>query len=322
MSMNIFGSSGVSIASSSLNNKYVDQKFNTLSTNLATKVDKTGDSISGNLDILMNDERLRTFGVSDIDTGKSVSLLLGNIDNQIRHNFDHAIKIAATHGTKFTCEAGDICRLGTQTNSRAQFFNDINMNGHSITKLCDPDSAEDAATKNYVDTRYVKNSVGFVPDLVSNVSNKSGFKVSESHDPDNVACHVFNSWRTDEWIAGTKSNFWIQMQCPEWIRIHKFALRGKSNNTDRIHNWKLQASNGGINWSDLYQSRNEYIGNTTSFFSVDNSNLYDYFRIFVVEAENKLAGLTYWQLYTLDDVRIDPVFKNLIHLIFVGIQHS
>ena len=136
MSVNIFGSSAASSAgnvSSGSNNRYVDQKFKTLSANLATKVNKTGDTISGNLDILLNDEGLRTFGVSDIDTGKSVSLLLGNINNQIRHNFDHAIKIAATHGTKFTCEAGEICRLGTQTNSGAQFFNDINMNSHCIT---------------------------------------------------------------------------------------------------------------------------------------------------------------------------------------------
>ena len=265
MSVNIFGSSGENVSSGS-NNKYVDQKFKTLSANLATKVNKTGDTISGNLNILLNDEGLRTFGVSDIDTGKSVSLLLGNINNQIRHNFDHAIKIAATHGTKFTCEAGVICRLGTQTSCRAQFYNDINMNGHSITKLCDPDSAEDAATKNYVDTRYIKNRVGFVPDLCSKVSNKSGFKVSASHDPNNVAFHVFNSWQTDEWIPGIKTNFWIQIQCPEQIRIHKFALRGKSNNTDRIYNWKLQASNDGTNWSDLYHSRNEYIGSTTSFF--------------------------------------------------------
>jgi len=305
MSVNIFGSSGASNASSGLKDKYVDQKFKTLSTNLATKVNKTGDIISGDFNIILNDAELRTFGVSDISTGKSVSWLLGNIDNQIRHNFDHAIKIAATHGTKFTCEAGDICRLGTQTSSRAQFYNDINMNGHFITKLCDPDSAEDAATKNYVDKRYIKNSVGFVPDLVSNISNKSGFKVLASHDPDNVACYVFNSWRPDEWIAGTKINFWIQIQCPEWTRIHKFALRGKSNNTDRIFNWKLQASSDGINWSDLYHSRHEYIGNTTSFFSVNNSNLYEYFRIFVLEAENVRAGLTHWQLYTLDDVHID-----------------
>jgi len=310
MSVNIFGSNGSASGASGTNNKYVDEKFKTLSTNLATKVNKTGGIISGNLNIRLDDAEVRTFGFSDISTGKSVSLLLGNIDNQIRHNCDHAIKIAATHGTKFTCEAGDICRLGTQTSSRAQFYNDINMNGHSITKLCDPDSAEDAATKNHVDTRYIKNSVGFVPDLVSNVSNKSGFKVSASHDPDNVACHVFNSWRTDEWIAGTKSNFWIQIQCPEWIRLHKFSLRGKSNNTDRIFNWKLQASNGGINWSDLYHSCNKYIGNNTSFFNIDNSNLYDYFRIFVLEAESKLAGLTYWQLYTLDDVQVDSAIKN------------
>ena len=307
MSVNIFGSTGASSAgnaSSGSNNRYVDQKFKTLSANLATKVNKTGDTISGNLKILLNDEVLRTFGVSDIDTGKSVSLLLGNINNQIRHNFDHAIKIAATHGTKFTCEAGEICRLGTQTNSSAQFFNDINMNSHCITRLCDPSSEKDAATKHYVDTRQVKNSVGFVPDLCSNVYNKSGFKVSASHDPNNVAFHVFNSWKTDEWIPGIKTNFWIQIRCPEQIRIHKFALRGKSNNIDRIYNWKLQASNDGVNWSDLFHCTDKYIGNATSFFYNHYSNLYEYFRIFVLEAENVVAGLTYWQLYTLDTLAV------------------
>ena len=40
MSVNIFGSSGASNASSGLNNKYVDQKCKTLSANLATKVNK------------------------------------------------------------------------------------------------------------------------------------------------------------------------------------------------------------------------------------------------------------------------------------------
>ena len=44
MSVNIFGSSGASSVSSGSNNKYVDQKFKTLSANLATKVNKTGDS--------------------------------------------------------------------------------------------------------------------------------------------------------------------------------------------------------------------------------------------------------------------------------------
>ena len=51
MSLNIFGSSGASIVSSGTNNKNIDKKFKTLSANLATKVDKTGDTISGSLNI-------------------------------------------------------------------------------------------------------------------------------------------------------------------------------------------------------------------------------------------------------------------------------
>jgi uncharacterized protein YegP (UPF0339 family) len=305
MSVNIFGSCGANVSSGS-NNKYVDQTFKTLSANLATKVNKTGDTTSGNFNILLAGDNLRTFGVPDINTGKSVSLILGNFENQIRHNFGHPIKIAATHGIKFTSPAGDVCKFGSQTDSKSQFLNDINMNGHYIGKLSDPSTGKDAATKNYVDTRYIKNSVGFIPDLVSNVYNKSGFKVSASHDPDNVAFHVFNSWESDEWMAGIKSNFWIQIQCPERIKIHKFALRGKKNNMDKIYNWKLQASNDDIIWDSLYHSHDTYIDNSVSFVNSISSNAYVYFRLFVIEAENEQAGLNYWQLYTLDQLYLEP----------------
>ena len=55
MSVNIFGSSGSGDRSSgacdAVDKKYVDQKFATLSTNLATKVNKSGDAMSGNLNM-------------------------------------------------------------------------------------------------------------------------------------------------------------------------------------------------------------------------------------------------------------------------------
>ena len=51
MSVNIFGSSGGGRLSSNVDKKYVDQKFATLSTNLATKVNKSGDAMSGNLEM-------------------------------------------------------------------------------------------------------------------------------------------------------------------------------------------------------------------------------------------------------------------------------
>ena len=120
MSVNIFGSSGTSFNGGS--NTYVDQKFTTLSTNLASKVDKSGDIISGDLKLLANDDPLRTFGVSDLSSGKSMSLLRGNQDNRIRHNHGHPLKIAALRGTKFTCPLGDICKIGSENYARIQCY--------------------------------------------------------------------------------------------------------------------------------------------------------------------------------------------------------
>src|SRR5271165_1465885 len=302
MSVSRFGSSGKNQSFDNVDKKYVDQIFMTLSTNLAVKVDKSGDTLTGDLYLSCENDDERYLGIKDIAEGQSVSYLLGDWANQILYNYGHPITFAAIHGYKFTSSCGDVCKLGGSDSTNSHFYNDVIMNDKCISDLHNPKLPQDAATKNYVDTRYVKNNVGYVPDLVSNINNKSGFKVSASHDPENVAYHVFNSWQTDEWVAGTKSNFWIQIQCPESIRIHKFALRGKSNNTDRINNWKFQASNDGINWNDLYHSHSEYISNITSFFDVKNSKLYDYFRILVLEAENNMAGLNYWQLYTLDPI--------------------
>ena len=51
MSVNIFGSSGFDNRSSGVNKKYVNQKFATLSSNLATKVNKNGDLMIGDLNM-------------------------------------------------------------------------------------------------------------------------------------------------------------------------------------------------------------------------------------------------------------------------------
>jgi len=90
------------------------------------KVLINGDTITGDLNIILNNDDLRTFGVRGVDSaGKAMALLLGNIDNQIRHNFGHPVKVAALHGTMFSCSLGDICRMGAINDSRAHFFKDI-----------------------------------------------------------------------------------------------------------------------------------------------------------------------------------------------------
>jgi len=83
--------------------------------------------MAGDLTLLVNDDQQRTFGVSDLSSGKGVSLLLGDLINQIRHNYGHPLKIAAAYGTKFTCPVGDICRMGAE--------NDVRSSEHIFIKM-------------------------------------------------------------------------------------------------------------------------------------------------------------------------------------------
>jgi len=104
------------------NNRIINLPAPVDSTDCATKaysdlkVLKTG----GDLNIILNNDEQRTFGVRGVDsTGKAMALLLGNVDNQIRHNFGHPIKLAALHGTMFSCSLGDLCRMGALNDTRA-----------------------------------------------------------------------------------------------------------------------------------------------------------------------------------------------------------
>jgi len=301
MSVNIFGSSGK--FSHNINKRYVDQKFTTLSTNLASKVNRSGDSLTGDLNILLNEDTLRTFGVGDIASGKSVSLLLGDVDNQLRHNFGYAWKLIAAYGIKFFCAAGEVCWLGTQHDPRAKFFQGIIMNNNSITGLRDPADSQDATTKRYVDTRCVKNSAGYIPSLISNEGN--GFIVSASIEITEftVACNVFNSTR-GEWLSGDLENFWIQIRCPERVRVHKFAIKGVQSGT--IRSWKLQASNNDNEWIDLYDNladaHGRYIDHNFYIYEKDSIIKYSTYRIWISHADGELPGLSYWQLYTVDEL--------------------
>ena len=62
------------------------------------------------------------------------------------------MKIAALHGTKFTCPVGDICRMGAENEARTHFYQSIVLNNRFIAGLRDPCSAQDAPTKKYTDT--------------------------------------------------------------------------------------------------------------------------------------------------------------------------
>jgi hypothetical protein len=228
MPINVFGSSGLKHSTND-----ADQMFKTLSANLATKVSKSGDILTGKL----------------------------------------------------------------------------NMNGNAINSLGQPTSMQDAVTKNYVDQRFIKNNVGYIPDLISNTRNKSGFVVSTLSEsgPEYAGYLVFNSWELNVWYPGGNSvvPVWIKIRCPEPIRIYKIALRGKVDvNNARIYDWKLQGSTDDTIWSDLYIARSGYVGSSVRFFNIDTAISYSYYRIFIERAEPNMC-ISYFQLYTLDPILIE-----------------
>jgi len=176
------------------------------------------------------------------------------------------------------------------------------------TKL---DKSESISFKSYIDNLIykitVKNKVGYIPILNSNADSKYGFKVNTSSENSNIHKNAFNvfSYENTEWITyGINKDFWIQIYCPESVKIYRFALRGKNSGTDLIYKWKLQGSNNvyANRWDTLYNAENDPVNKVMRYYYIQPNEGYTTYRIFVHEAEGETPGLSYWQLYTLDNI--------------------
>ena len=289
MSVNKFGA-GLKSVSGTIDTSYVDKKLKAL---LHSKVDKAGD-----LKILLDEDALRSFGVSDIKAGKSFSLLLGNVDNQIRHNFGHAIKVHAVHGVNVICSAGKTCQLGTETDSN------IHMHRNFIKGMRDPEEPQDAATKYYVDNK--QNFSGYIPILEANNSSL-GFKassrgnISTKHQPFGAFNNLNADGNNGSW-ATTSPTGWLQIQCPEPIKIWRVGLKARKADGRDITSWNLVAKNEGSAFITLLTSTTPLLGSATAptFFEVTANNAYQYYRfnIFASTGSNDV-GVQVFQLFSV-----------------------
>jgi hypothetical protein len=135
--------------------------------------------------------------------------------------------------------------------------------------------------------------------LNSNNENKNGFIISAS----NEFTKAFNAFNHDNaWSVHGATNFWIKIECPEAVRIHKFAVNGASSGT--ITNWKLQATNDGAEWKDIFENiadaNGRYIDQTHIYYESDSLNKYSTYRILVSNSLGDNPGLSHWQLFTVD----------------------
>ena len=226
------------------NKKYVDEQD-------ATKVSKTGDTMTGNLLLNVGADRLRTMGCKDLRGNKQFQLLLGSTTNKIQCQSNSPITLQTTDG--FLCKHGenDIIRFGkSSTDRRTELYQNITMNEKYIVDLHDPAEAQDAATKNYVDKSWKKCRVGYIPNLEAN-NSMTGFVASASSSSvGHEAYKAFNNLASsDSWFAGGDGvTSWLQIKCPEPVIIWRFAL----NVTHGLPvGFSLTASNDGITFTAL-----------------------------------------------------------------------
>ena len=152
MCVNIFGSSGkhASAVNSNVGLGAVDRNFNQrlimLSNKLAQKINKSGDTMEGDLKFVYKPESTcnsLSLGVEGMDRNHSMSILLGNIRNQIYHANGFPIRLLAEHGFEFNCQSGQITK----------FDHDIVLNYKHLTGLKEPVSSLDAVNKEYADSK-------------------------------------------------------------------------------------------------------------------------------------------------------------------------
>ena len=82
-----------------------------------------------------------------------------------------------------------------------------------------------------------------------------------------------------------------------------FALKGRLSGTERWFNWLIEASNGDDVWLVLYVAWEDYLGNITKFYTLKTiADKYLYYRFYGLNGELTNPGLSYMQIYSVDDL--------------------
>ena len=271
MSVNIFGSSGGDRnVSSRVSKTYIDQKFITLSTNLNVKVNKSGDTMTGPLN--MGDHKVVS-NYTPLHDGDLINKRYGDLSYISQSYFENQYKI---------------------------IFNNFDVVKRNLNLKAD---------KTYVDLKCcIKNNVGYIPDLISNDRSKNGFKASASSSIESSpAYYAFNVFKT-HWVGQVDpaENQWIKIQLPAEIRIYKFALRGSNSNSHKITQFTLSGSNDDVVWTSVYASTTVTlpIGRQIQFFNVGGCAPYSYYKLEIRQSENSTPTLSYFQIFSLDEIDV------------------
>lgn len=224
---------------------------------------------------------------------------------------------AATKGYVDFASRATTSLLGGKTISVEGPARDVPWNDKKILNLGDPEDGKDAATKRYVDGRaqavaaYMKSMVGYIPSLTTS-NDYAGFKADASSYYTNgqsryYPFHAFNMDGGMEWVTrGETRNFWLSIKCPQRVRVWQILLTGRYFGEELIRGWRFEGSNDNESWVTLLQPPYPTVlGIHPQLFSIPFSTTpYQYYRIYVTDAQTTNPGIGYMQLYVYDEVTV------------------
>ena len=182
------------------------------------------------------------------------------------------------------------------------FSKPFSLTNKKITNLLTPTDMTDAATRQYVDTRCVKNNAAYKP-ILENNNGLTGFIASCSNQmgPGFQAHGAFNNLKPD-W-ATLNATGWLTIQCPDPVSIWKVALNARSVAGKNITSWSISASNDALTFQSLLTSTSALLEAATkqSFFEINTPASYQYYKFTIITSEGTPGiGIQYMQVYTVD----------------------
>ena len=205
----------------------------------------------------------------------------------------------------------------SSTNLNVYIHRDLDMGTNKIILLEDPTSAQDAATKHYVDNRLVKNSSGLIPALGTGYNNRAGPIVTCTQDYN----AQYRAWLmfaqgedngTNEFAAVNNPTFpvIVQIDLANPAAIWQIAIRGRIGVSAAYTAWQLRGSVDGATYVTLINSTQTLtsgLGSATPIYLVPvspvNTNTFKHFQLYFTAAHGTSSpGIAYCQLYHYDSL--------------------
>lgn len=221
-------------------------------------------------------------------------------------NKTYEADVEVTEETTYTVEFIDVINGATvePTDNITTWLKCANIEDPSITTLADVLANRtlfETLIANSNACNYMARSTtwalaeGLVPKMTSN-TEPSGVVTSSGNDSANnpswLPYNVFNEDITEGWWASTGTNAYISYQSVKPICVKKISVQSiLKNNYIRLKNFKLQGSNDGSNWTDIYSGVYEN-NDRTQIFSFANDNFYSYHKLYCIDNYATSTGLT------------------------------